>query len=466
MDKRLLRFTEYLGEDDKSVPGFVPDDAQILDIMKAQAEQGQRWEKEKKKSLDSLKEPVKTGKVDSTPKKGGDKSEALKIKQFYYFTALKNFEALDDQGKKGILNAIKEWFKTKRKRMTLKIFEKEVKEWKKKLEDQTYPGYSLSVSLVPEDAKIETEPVEKQGETTVKLEDHSVIPPDNQSNLFKNNMWNIEETDKTFNDPAVGEEIKKSLKEDISDDWFNYSDEKKHLIKSIDINSSCNRFRNTGDAEKMSWTELSFKRAGTFAKFILDTAKEVSGSDEYANSIRKLIQLRYLGTNGDGTSGPDPDKNKEGQVVKKGYYLKNGEGFTEKKDKELLKIGVVGVEVKDGQPVLNGKVEMKTAMGLDEKPMTEDPKVYEDYEKYKYIDVSIAFNEGATIKPGGDEPASEIKGDKTKTEGQKLLVAFPYGSKPTGGRPGDGGGTGNKRRRFPPTPKITRKGPVHPCPAF
>jgi hypothetical protein len=215
----------------------------------------------------------------------------------------------------------------------------------------------------------------------------------------------------------------------------------------------------------MSWVELAFKRAATFAKYIQDTAKEVSGGDaKYVDSIRALIALDYLGTNGDGTSGPDPGKNKEAQEVKKGYYLKNGEGLTDKKEGGLLKIGVVGVEIKDGQPVLNGKVEMKEALGLDRQPIKEDPKSPDEYEKFKFIEVDILYNEDATINPDSEEPGAVISGEKTKTEGKKLEVNFPSAAEPSKGGPG--GGTSYRRKRGKPAPSIPQKGKAIPCPAF
>lgn len=462
MDKRLLRFTEYLGEADKSEPGYVPSDQEIIDIMKAQDEQGKKWEKEYKKSIDSLIKTEKSGKIDPTPVPG----EESKKKKFYFFSAFKTYNSLDDAGKKGVIESVKEWFKTKKKKLNEDNYQKTIKVWKKEMSDKSSPNYNLYVMVVPEDAKDLTKPIDDPGKKGIKLEDHSVIPDENKNSLFVNNMWNIEKPEEAFTDPTLGDEIKKGLKEDISDDWFNYSEKKEHLLKSIEINSSCSRYRNTEPSEKMSWAELAFKRAGTFAKFIQDTAREISGSDEYVNSVRKLIALDYLGSNGDGTSGPDPGKNKEGKEVRKGYYLKNESDFTDKKEKGLLKIGVVGVDIKDGQPVLNGKVEMKEALGLDRQPIKEDPKGPEDYDKYKFIEVNLRYKEGATIDPNVDDPGSEISGEKTKTEGKKLLVRFPSSAKPPGSGGGGGSDTGKRRKRNPPAPSIPTKGKAIPCPAF
>ncbi len=450
MDKRLLKFSEYLGEAEGSKKGYVPTDEQILDIMKAQSEQGERWKKINKKDYKSL-----DGK--------GETQERKK----YFFETFNIYNSLDDTGKKGMMDSIKEFFKTKRKGLTEEMFNDKLKKWKKSMEkqDQGSPNWNLYAMIAPEDAEDLVKPVEKPGGEVVKLEDQSVIPPDIKNSLFANNMWNIEKPDETFNKPEVGEEIKENLKRDISDDWFKFSGKGKHLIKNININSSCSRYRNTGPYEDMSWIELAFKRAATFGKYIQDTAKEVSGGDsKYVDSIRKLINLRYLGTNGDGTSGPDPGKNKEGQEVQKGYYLKNGERLTQKKEGGLLKIGVVGVDITDGQPVLNGKVEMKDALGLDMKPIKEDPKSPEEYEKFKFIEVDILYNEDATIDPEGDDPGSIITGEKTKTEGKKLAVKFPIGDPPSGG--GGGGGTDYRRKRGKPAPSIPQMGKPIPCPVF
>jgi len=453
MDKRLLKFSEYLGEAEGSKKGYIPTDEQILDIMKAQEEQFERWKKISKKDDKWLDE------------KGVGNKTINKMR--YYFKTLSIYNSLDDAGKKGMMDSIKEYFKTKKKGLTEEMFKDKFKKWKKDLEkkENGYPNYNLYAIISPKDAGVLVKPVEKPGDEVVKLEDQSVIPPDLKNSLFANNMWDIEKPDETFNNPEVGEEIKEDLKKDIMDDWFKFSGNGKHLIKNININSSCSRYRNTAPSENMSWVELAFKRAATFAKYIQDTAKEVSGGDaKYVDSIRALIALDYLGTNGDGTSGPDPGKNKEGQEVKKGYYLKNGEGLTVKKEGGLLKIGVVGVEIKDGQPVLNGKVEMKEALGLDRQPIKEDPKSPDEYEKFKFIEVDILYNEDATINPDSEEPGAVISGEKTKTEGKKLEVNFPSAAEPSKGGPG--GGTSYRRKRGKPAPSIPQKGKAIPCPAF
>jgi hypothetical protein len=453
MDKRLLKFSEYLGEAEGSKKGYIPTDQQILDIMKAQEEQFERWKKINKKDDKWLDE------------KGVGNKSINKMR--YYFKTLSIYNSLDDAGKKGMMDSIKEYFKTKKKGLTEEMFKDKFKKWKKDLEkkENGYPVYNLYAIISPKDAGVLVKPVEKPGDEVVKLEDQSVIPPDLKNSLFKNNMWNIEKPDETFNNPEVGQEIKEDLKKDIMYDWFKFSDKGKHLIKNININSSCSRYRNTAPSENMSWVELAFKRAATFAKYIQDTAKEVSGGNaKYVDSIRALISLDYLGTNGDGTSGPDPGKNKEGQEVKKGYYLKNGEGLTDKKEGGLLKIGVVGVNITDGQPVLNGKVEMKDALGLDRQPIKEDPKSPEEYEKFKFIEVDILYNEDATINPDSEEPGAVISGEKTKTEGKKLEVNFPSAAEPSKG--GRGGGTSYRRKRGKPAPSIPQKGKAIPCPAF
>lgn len=455
MDKRLLKFSEYLGEAEGSKKGYIPTDQQILDIMKAQSEQGERWKKINKKDYKWLEDQNK-----------GSKSGYF-MKKKYFFETSDIYNSLDDAGKKGMMDSIKEFFRTKKKGLTEEMFDDKFKGWKKDMlkDEKGSPKWNLYAIISPKDADVLVKPVEKPGGEVVKLEDQSVIPPDLKNSLFKNNMWNIETPDETFNKPEVGKEIKEDLKRDIMDDWFKFSEKGKHLIKNININSSCSRYRNTGPSEDMSWIELSFKRAAAFAKYIQDTAKEVSGGDsKYVDSIRKLIALGYLGTNGDGTSGPDPGKDKEGREVQKGYYLKNGEKLTPKKEGGLLKIGVVGVDITDGQPVLNGKVEMKDALGLDMKPIKEDPKSPEEYDKFKFIEVDLLYNEDATINPDSEEPGAVISGEKTKTEGKKLQVNFPSAAEPSKG--GGGGGTSYRRKRPKPAPSIPQKNKPIPCPVF
>ncbi len=77
-------------------------------------------------------------------------------------------------------------------------------------------------------------------------------------------------------------------------------------IDSISIESSSSTLRNKGDAEGMTWKELSQKRAEEIANLMIGEKVDVGGCGLNKNGeiTAQMITINSDGTNGDGTSGP------------------------------------------------------------------------------------------------------------------------------------------------------------------
>jgi hypothetical protein len=77
-------------------------------------------------------------------------------------------------------------------------------------------------------------------------------------------------------------------------------------IDSITINASSSTLRNKGEAEGMTWKQLSQTRADEVAQMLVNTNIDLGG--EGVNLVGKIapdmIKINSNGTNGDGTSGP------------------------------------------------------------------------------------------------------------------------------------------------------------------
>jgi hypothetical protein len=140
----------------------------------------------------------------------------------------------------------------------------------------------------------------------------------------------------------------------------------KGYIQSLDLYSSASRFRNTGEkAEVLSFLELSTNRLNTAQSIIFNKLSAIGvGSDASTK-----ITLNPNGSNGDGTSGPNPPL--QYKYVPKGNVKMTP--FCESYVQEC-KIG--------------GKVVKRNELG---KPHSNNA----DYDKYKYVrgTVVIVFND-------------------------------------------------------------------------
>lgn len=161
----------------------------------------------------------------------------------------------------------------------------------------------------------------------------------------------------------------------------------KAYIKSVELYSSASRFRNGGNAADFSFYELATKRLETAKNIIFNKLSAIGVGYDQSTAVT----TNPNGSNGDGTSGPNPPI---------GYkYVPKGnvkmEPFCESNVKEC-KIG--------------GKVVKRNELG---EPHANNA----DYEKYKYVrgTVVIVFNDLLETVPKVTPP------DKEKEELDPLI---------------------------------------------
>jgi hypothetical protein len=200
-----------------------------------------------------------------------------------------------------------------------------------------------------------------------------------EPNLFVNNEWD------EANAGVFSAQIDKLVNEvtQIISGLNPPEGKPKGYIKSIDLYSSASRFRNGGRAIDLSFLELSTLRLETAKKIIFDKLSAIGvGSDASTE-----INLNPNGSNGDGTSGPNPPL--QYKYVPKGNVKMTP--FCESNVEECKIGGKVVKRNEFGQPHANNA----------------------DYDKYKYVrgTVVIVFNdllEAVPIITPPDEKKEEI----------------------------------------------------------
>ena len=118
-------------------------------------------------------------------------------------------------------------------------------------------------------------------------------------NLFDDNDWKVSSKKGGLKDEvdALIDTLTKKLGE------LNPPEGKpKATLNGIYLTSSCSRFRNGGKAQNMSFKELAEKRATTVRNYVIARLSEIGiqKNEGYTESIDAT------GTNGDGSSGPNP----------------------------------------------------------------------------------------------------------------------------------------------------------------
>lgn len=197
-----------------------------------------------------------------------------------------------------------------------------------------------------------------------------LITEQQQSQVFKPNATG--ENGEADFEPNVFSTIVKNL----SDFFNNYSAGKITKLTKIEILTSSDRYRNTGNAEKLSWGQLSYARAVSISKVIEAVAIESGINDELIKQIPKIITIYFEGENGDGSSGPNPPEG-----IKFGYYEKDGNNvkWVDGKDRKELIISEAGEE---GEP--SEKISKKTETPLNSK---------QDYNEFRYSNVYLEYEE-------------------------------------------------------------------------
>jgi len=247
----------------------------------------------------------------------------------------------------------------------------------------------------------------------VKEKMAQMMPVEKQHETFKPNFWGTSENPA---DDYVGDNFEK-IKENIG----NILEERKlgriTKIKGITIQTSCDRRRNTGkpknpslpvsgEAENMSWGQLALARALSMASLVYEMAKEVGLQPEEIGTIQKMIRLDFMGTNGDGSSGPNPD-------VNPGYYVKSGEVSKWVTVKDPSEIVIIPASEQNGQPT---KTSGDGAETKKEAPISASESAKFNPYRYSNIIFDIEVIEPEQLE-GGEILASEnIKGVKYPIE--------------------------------------------------
>ena len=271
-----------------------------------------------------------------------------------------------------------------------------------------------------------------------------VIPPQeitllseaSQKTLFKNNSWELE--------PTVASELEDKLKALFERRKAEgYSE-----ILEFSIQSSASRYRNKGLAENLSWGQLSFKRSQVVHSMVKKVLQEmeIPEGDPIREELDKVAVLDISGSNGDGTSGPNPMKDPKLGFLRVGYYKtvnaqdKTNTGSSKfiEEDIDKNKPQEVYITKIDGFGNPQGSPTMKT--------MEPDTKV-EDYDKYRFVNV-IAKVQEITIVPGSAEKATITKVPNNTLIPEVILS-----------RKGTGGGF-DFDFKFPKLPKFPRLFPI------
>lgn len=450
MEKKVYNFQEFLIEcyiGDKSNPinegkgGEDIDEALVLRILDMQKKNAENWQAKHKGKKMTLAQKI-----------------AFESREFY--------DKLSDSEKKAILDALIK--KATRLKVDGDWIDKKVRKGESdegKLLTNPRIAITEKSTVIEEPPKEKVEPKEEIEETPQIIQ---LIPDDIQGTFFKDNQWeyNRDNLSKSFQEnytvdgaSVKGEEMVKkivdSMKALVAQDFKM----KGKSIKSIKILASCSRYRNRGDAEKLSWAQLGFNRTLTFAKMFGAAAEEASGKDAaFVKSIRDKIKVDYLGGNGDGTSGPDPIE----KEFKRGYY--DSKGWHDTKPGDTLDINVVKVEVKPTGITLGGVTKTK-AKDEQGNVMTKELSDKSEYEPFKYLAIEI---ETLPLVTDGDETPDEDEEPKktttmpVETKSYKFMISLYKSS----GKKRKGGGFGGGGFIRPSRSPKKRKFSVNACPVF
>jgi hypothetical protein len=121
-----------------------------------------------------------------------------------------------------------------------------------------------------------------------------------QQDFFENNSWKLKpagenEFYETFIEPY--DAALKNLRQSYPNAGI--------CVESISLDASASRFRNQGDAENLSFEQLSQKRALGVETFLINGYGKLGGG---WCTGKRTTTINAKGQNGDGTSGPNPPK--------------------------------------------------------------------------------------------------------------------------------------------------------------
>lgn len=231
------------------------------------------------------------------------------------------------------------------------------------------PG--VVVSLNKEEMKMEAPA--KPGKVVTTY----AIKPEKEHEVFKPNMWGSNGAEDYMEDTL------KDIVENLTSIFQRYSSGEVKRIISVSIQTSADRYRNTGQALNLSWGQLAYARAISMAKLVLDIAKENGIPDSILSEINSKIKIDISGSNGDGTSGPNAPA-----PLQFGYYVtKNGKTAWIQTSKETERGKIQIVEMDDKGTPIEGKTPKSVDM-----PTKTDKK---DYNEYRYNNILIEYEEGS-----------------------------------------------------------------------
>ena len=226
--------------------------------------------------------------------------------------------------------------------------------------------------------------VVKPGEPVVKEFKTAIVEEQDEDEVFKPNMYGangeadyMEGTYKKMLD-NLGAIFQRMLTGEVS------------TIKSITVHTSADRYRNTGAAEKLSWGQLSLLRSQSMASLVVAMASKSGLEESVVGKINSMIKLDFYGSNGDGTSGPNPP-----DPIKFGYYTTDGgkANWKDGKDRGILEIIPI-----DSEASASG--EAKQVKMAPEKDKTA-------YNSFRYNNIEIVYE--SVEKTSTAEPTTVIE---------------------------------------------------------
>lgn len=228
----------------------------------------------------------------------------------------------------------------------------------------------------------------------------TLLDEKNQKTLFVDNSWDL--------DPAVGKVLR--------DQIYGVLERRKAggytKILELSIQSSASRYRNTGKkAESLSWGQLAFKRSQVIFNMIKEILDElqIPEGDPIREELNTVAKMDINGSNGDGTSGPNPTGVRTGYYVVSKPQTKDQTGSSTFKDVEGAdKLMITKID-KFGNP--EGEPEERKMAPLSSK---------EEYDQFKYVNVSVKIQETSVIP--GVEPKVTITTVPANTIAPEIIL--------------------------------------------
>lgn len=256
-----------------------------------------------------------------------------------------------------------------------------------------------------------------------------LLDPIEQKTLFLDNSWDL--------NPKVGAILKQRLSSVLERRKQGAYSE----ILELSIKSSASRYRNTKAAENLSWGQLAFKRSMVIHGMIgtiLDEL-EIPAGDPIRVELNKVATMNIGGTNGDGTSGPNPLPDPKLGKLRVGYYqtttkqTKDQTGaskFVDKNIDENAKVYIVKIDQfgnTASEPTVKDMPVLKTK---------------EDYDEFKFVNVVVRYSE--FMSPEAAKPSIRIDRVPEGTIAPEIVLE----------RKGQSGGGGGWSFKWPKLPKL------------